>query len=261
MCKFHYTLCYIINTKSSFVVFELRLKSMLKYFDNENFEKAYNIIKQPQPHPVLIHMLETGNIPERQAAALKLENLTSKREAEALLSNLTGQDGKIREAVSAKIKEFSYDNSLRLLFNPCANVGKFLDAIVDINGNICRNIICAVKNFKNDKEFCNLFINELVKRTFDLANQVKDFKFEEGKYKINKEVFKLYWYLETIYEFFNLIKDEDLIKIIAITKNIEEYTIREKSAKILTNNLKNDKLKEFKKELQGDKNYYVRRYK
>lgn len=150
---------------------------------------------------------------------------------------------------------------MRLLFNPCANVGKFLDAIVDINGNICRNIICAVKNFKNDKEFCNLFINELVKRTFDLANQVKDFKFEEGKYKINKEVFKLYWYLETIYEFFNLIKDEDLIKIIAITKNIEEYTIREKSAKILTNNLKNDKLKEFKKELQGDKNYYVRRYK
>ena len=107
----------------------------------------------------------------------------------------------------------------------------------------------------------SLFINELVKRTFDLANQVKDFKFEEGKYKINKEVFKLYWYLETIYEFFNLIKDEDLIKIIAITKNIEEYTIREKSAKILTNNLKNDKLKEFKKELQGDKNYYVRRYK
>lgn len=104
MCKFHYTLCYIINTKSSFVVFELRLKSMLKYFDNENFEKAYNIIKQPQPHPVLIHMLETGNIPERQAAALKLDILTSKREAEALLSNLTGQDGKIREAVSAKLK-------------------------------------------------------------------------------------------------------------------------------------------------------------
>ena len=54
----------------------------------------------------LIEMLKNGNIVQKQIAALRLEKINSKEEAQVLLQNLTGQDGKIREAVSLKLNEF-----------------------------------------------------------------------------------------------------------------------------------------------------------
>jgi hypothetical protein len=44
------------------------------------------------------------------------------------------------------------------------------------------------------------------------------------------------------------------------TKNIGEYTIREKTAKILTNNFEDKDLSQIKAELKNDSNYYVRRF-
>lgn len=83
---------------------------------------------------------------------------------------------------------------------------------------------------------------------------------QDGKYKVNKEIFKLYWYLETIYEFSEFIPAETLVEILSKTKSINEYTIREKTAKILTKDFQNDELLKIKKELKQDKNYYVRRF-
>ena len=81
-----------------------------------------------------------------------------------------------------------------------------------------------------------------------------------GKYKVNKEVFKLYWCLETIYEFYDKMEFENMKQIILRSKDVQEYTIREKAAKILTHNFEDTELKQAKSELQNDRNYYVRRF-
>ena len=54
---------------------------------------------------------------------------------------------------------------------------------------------------------------------------------------------------------------EDLKQIILRAKEIDEYTIREKAAKILTYKFEDEELADAKIELQNDKNYYVRRFK
>ncbi len=227
---------------------------------DENFHLAYELVGQNQSHDELINMLANGNIVEKQLAALKLDTLNTPEEAQILLDNLTGQDGKVREAVSAKISEFAAQPEVLVKFNVSKNYIKFLDSIIDINGNICRNIISALENLLDNKEFCALFIPELLNRTFNLANEVQKFGLQDGKYKINKEVFKLYWYLETIYLFSDLIEISNLKNIINVTKSINEYTIREKTAKILSKGFPDEELSEIRQLLKNDTNYYVRRF-
>lgn len=227
---------------------------------DENFNSAFNLINADQTHEELISMLQNGNIVERQLAALKLDTVNNQKEAQILINNLTGQDGKVREAVSLKIAELMQNSTTKNFFDVENNYNTFLDAIIDINGNICRNIISAIVNFKSNKNFCSTFGSELLKRTLKLSEIIKDFDFQEGKYKVNKEVFKLYWYLETIYQFAEILDREELKQILHITKSINEYTIREKTAKILSKNICDDELNEIKKLLKNDTNYYVRRF-
>ena len=227
---------------------------------DENFQLAYELVGQNQSHDELIRMLENGNIVEKQLAALKLDTVNNSKEAQILLDNLTGQDGKIREAVSAKIADFASIPDVFAKFRVSENYLKFLDAIIDINGNICRNIISALKKLTSDEKFCSLFVPELVKRCLCVALNVQDFDLQEGKYKINKEVFKLYWYLETIYVFSELIEISDLKNIINVTKSINEYTIREKTAKILSKGFSDKELEKIRQLLKNDTNYYVRRF-
>ncbi len=232
------------------------------YYENtqENFKHAYDLITTEQNHEELILMLKSGNIVQKQLAALKLDKISDEVEAQILIDNLTGQDGKVREAVSLKILEFMQKAELAKLFRVYLNYEIFLAAIIDINGNICRNIISALSNLKNDMEFCKLFTAELLSRTEKIANIIKDFDFQEGKYKVNKEVFKLYWYLETIFVFAEFADIEKLKTILNITKSINEYTIREKTAKILTLDFPDETLSEIREVLKNDTNYYVRRF-
>ena len=227
---------------------------------DENFNQAYKLITTEQSHAELINMLNNGNIVQKQLAALKIETIYNKEEAQILINNLTGQDGKIREAVSAKINELMHSPDTALFFDTKAHYKVFLDAIIDINGNICRNIISAISTLKENKDFCDLFCQELSNWALALANIIKDFDFQDGKYKVNKEVFKLYWYLETIYIFANQLDFNKLKEIISITKNINEYTIREKTAKILTLNFDDSDLVLARELLKNDTNYYVRRF-
>ena len=145
-------------------------------------------------------------------------------------------------------------------FKVSNNYDVFLDAIIDINANICRNVISAITNLKNDSEFCEQFCKNLAKLSFDLLDKIEQFDFQDGKYKVNKEVFKLYWCLETIYEFYDKMEFENMKQIILRSKDVQEYTIREKAAKILTHNFEDTELKQAKSELQNDRNYYVRRF-
>lgn len=233
-----------------------------KYFNSldENFDIALKLVNQNLSHAELFKMLETGNIPEKQIAALKITCLNSKEEAQILLENLTGQDGKIREAVSLKINELMSNPNAAVLFDNENACGIFLEAVVDINGNICRNVINAVSKLKVSSAFCEYFISGLFKKIDVLLNVIKDFDLRDGKYKVNKEVFKLYWYLEALYEFAAFADLDKLKHVLLNTANIRDYTIREKTAKILTLDFNNPELTQLRKVLKNDCNYYVRRY-
>ncbi|MGN0031075.1 MAG: hypothetical protein ACI37Q_03880 [Candidatus Gastranaerophilaceae bacterium] len=224
---------------------------------DENFTQALKLYEDNYTHDELMDLLKSGNIVQKQIAAIRLDGINNKKEAAILLDNLTGQDGKIREAVSKRVCEFMSCEMLEHFEQPeFYNI--FLDAIIDINANICRNIICAITNLKSNSNFCKIFCSNLTTLAFNLLDIIEKFDFQDGKYKVNKEVFKLYWCLETIYDFYDKMNFEDLKEILKRSAKIQEYTIREKAAKILTNNFQNDELKKLKYDLQHDKNYYVR---
>lgn len=223
---------------------------------NEDFNTALNIYENSYSHDYLIELLKNGSVVEKQVATLKIDKINNEEEAEIFINNLTGCDGKIREAVSFRLKEFIPENPD--FFKDYAHI--IIDAIIDINGNICRNTIEAIKNLKQYNEFTNNFCKMLIDRANTLIEPIKSFDIQDGKYKINKEIFKLYWYLETISEFYEYIDIKDLIQLLNETKNIQEYTIREKTAKILSKFENNKELSLIKEELKNDKNYYVRRF-
>ena len=226
---------------------------------DENFIQALKLYEQDYSHEELLEFLQDGNIVERQIAALRLDGVYSNTDAEILLSNLTGQDGKIREAVSLRLCEFMADKNTLEFFKTQSCYDTFLDAIVDINPNICRNVISAIVNLKDEPRFVENFCLRLVDLTFGLLDEVENIDFREKKYKTNKSVFKLYWCLETIYEFWDKICFEDLKQIILRSKGVNEYTIREKSAKLLSLGFDDEDLMRVKTELESDENYYVRR--
>jgi len=219
---------------------------------NQDFNTALNIYENDYSHEDLIELLKNGNVAEKQASVLKLEKLKSQTDADIVMQNLTGCDGKIREAVSFRLPEFVSQNPE--YFTEFEDI--FLDAIIDINGNICRNTIAAIVYMKSYEKFCTNFCQKLTQKTLSLAKFAKTFDPQDGKYKVNKEIFKLYWYLETIYHFTEFVKPDIIKDIITETKDITDYTIREKTAKILS---KFDDFSQIKQELKKDKNYYVRR--
>ena len=227
---------------------------------DENFTQALNLYEADYSHEQLLEFLQSGNIVQKRISALRLETINSIEDAQILVSNLVGQDGKIREAVSLRLNEFMSNPDLISYFQTPENYKIFLAAIIDINANICRNVISAISNLKNNQEFCNLFCKHLVDLSFDLLDKIEKFDFQDGKYKVNKEVFKLYWCLETIYEFWDKVAFDDIKQIILRSKNIEEYTIREKAAKILTRCFDDEDLEKARTELKNDRNYYVRRF-
>lgn len=221
----------------------------------EDFNSALDIYEKCYSHESLIELIKNGSIAQKQAAVLKLETLTNQSDADVLMQNLTGCDGKIREAISFRLQEFIKKNP-EYFFN---YDDIFLEAIIDINGNICRNIISSLKFLTQNSEFCTRFCEKLCEKTIPLTEKIKDFDIQEGKYKINKEVFKLYWYLETIYHMSEFVDKTQLLKILNETKLIQDYTIREKSAKILSIIAEDEDFTRIKQELQNDENYYVRR--
>lgn len=227
---------------------------------DENFNTALKLVEKDLPRQELFEMLKNGNIVEKQIAALRIDAVCSQDEADILINNLTGQDGKIREAVSMKINEFMSNPDCLQFFETTQSYDVFLEAIIDINANICRNVISAISNLKQNPAFCKYFTQKLTDKTLALLEIIKDFDFQEGKYKVNKEIFKLYWCLETIYEFSESMDFLALKEILLTAKNIQEYTIREKAAKILTKNFSDPDLQNARLQLKNDKNYYVRRF-
>ena len=220
-----------------------------------NFQIACELSEKELSHSELIEMLKNGNIPEKQIAALKLERVETEDEAKILIDNLTGCDGKIREAVALKISNLLNENPMiKNLFN-YPNV--FADATIDINGNICRLVLDSVKILKSEI-FTPIYIEKISGFIKEAYKELDSFIFRDKKYVINKQLFKLYWCLEALKLFAEELDKDELLTILERASVEKEYTIREKVAEILLL-VEGEKFEQLKRKLKTDENYYVRK--
>lgn len=219
-----------------------------------NFEEACKMSEKEFSHDELIEMLKNGNIPQKQIAALKLDSIMNSDEAHILISNLTGCDGKIREAVALKINQLANSGKAEFFFD---YPEIFADATIDINGNICRLITDTLEDLKINQDFCNIYINKIfgfINEAFEALDKII---YKDKKYTINKQLFKLYWCLEGLKVFANDIPTDKLLPILERTSTEREYTIREKTAEIVAI-VNNAQFLPIKQTLLNDDNYYVR---
>lgn len=220
---------------------------------DENFDLACELSEKDFTHEELLQMLNNGNIAERQIAALKFDKVENDVDAFALMNNLTGCDGKIREAVALRINQIiTLDSNSREYFNfPLV----FADATIDINANICRLVVDSAKLLKTDEDFTKIYVQRILEFTDEAFDALDKFIFRDKKYVINKQLFKLYWCLETLQNFYMDVDKNKLKEILTKGAEQSEYTIREKVAQIVQISSKFASLKE---KLQFDDNYYVR---
>ena len=232
------------------------MKSNYEKTLDENFDKALNLCSNEYFYEELIELLKNGNIPEKQYSALMLKELKTQEDAEIFLSNLINCDGKIREAVAHKFTEFVQYSSYREFFAKYPNV--LAKATIDINANISRMVIDGLALMKSFNDFGLKYAENLVdyiKEAFDGLDKIV---FRDKKYTVNKQLFKLYWCLEGLNNYYEFL-DKNLLKFI-LKKALEqnEYTVREKVAQILTN-VNIEEFDDIRKILELDDNYYVKR--
>lgn len=220
---------------------------------DENFDFACELSEKEFTHQELLKMLEVGNIAERQIAALKFDKVENDVDALALMNNLTGCDGKIREAVALRINQLLTSNiEARAFFNyPLV----FADATIDINANICRLVVDSAKLLKADAEFSKIYLERILEFTQQAFEELDKFIFRDKKYVINKQLFKLYWCLETLQNYYMEIDNTKLKQILEQGAAQSEYTIREKVAQIVR---LAGGFEDLKNKLEQDENYYVR---
>lgn len=202
----------------------------------------------------LINLLNSENIKEKHFAVLELEEIRSENDAKLLVSNLVGQDGKIREAVAFKINEFFKNSDYAKFFISEDIFAVLLQGIMDINGNVCRHI-CALEC----EEFNQYLSKNLPSETDKILARINEIEANEKQYVISKRNFQLYWCLEALYKIIDKVEFKNIKNILLKTGEFNDYTIREKTAKILTK-LDDSELDEVKEKLKNDENYYVRRY-
>ena len=220
-----------------------------------NFKQAFDMVQNSFSYKDLIEMLKQGNIPQKQFAALELDHLESLSDAEILLNNLTGCDGKIREAVALKINKLLHTSNDYIQYFLQPDI--FANASIDINGNICRLVIDSVSILKTNPDFSKQYLINIVNFINSTFEELDKFIFRDKKYVINKQLFKLYWCLESLKLFVNEIGICTLKEILTRASLEKEYTIREKVAQIL-NLTKSSEFNQLKELLKNDENYYVK---
>ena len=143
--------------------------------DND-FEKAYNLCIRDYSHLELINMLINGSIAEKQIAALKLDYISDINDVNALLNNLTGCDGKIREAVAFKINSFLSDDKAKDLF-ALYSAEVFAKATIDINANICRMVVDSAVLLKQYKDFSCKYTQNILVLAMEALTELDKFVF------------------------------------------------------------------------------------
>ncbi len=230
---------------------------------NIAIERALEIIQKPYEKNEILSLLENGDEFEKPVAIMSLESLCNKKEADLLINNLTGCDGRIREASALKISEFLKNSEIAPYFFDERSLETILNGIMDINPNVGRALIDGIKECQPLQK---LILPKLIDRILNIIEKLKalsDTPYADNKLKNtknhakNKIVFNLYWALEALYYTdFNNFTQEKLLDILNFTSGYIDYTIREKTAKILSK--MNEQPSDLLQKLKNDKNFYVK---
>lgn len=228
-------------------------KEYFVLYTPHEMNKAYDLMENNFSTEEILEFLKGDDDILKQVALIQLKEISSHEQAESLVSVLTGQHGPVREICSAKISEFLGKEELRQYFSGEYIRKILLDALNDIIPTVARNIIKNIKYVPS----CELLCEELMDRIIDLKDYNEDTA-ALSNHEIIKKTFKLYWYLEALTEFVDTICDnQKFTNIIQSSYNHDDYTIREKTSKILS---KTDGFDEYKKFLKEDTNPYVFSY-
>ena len=221
--------------------------------DIELTKLAYSYSQEEYSHENIINILSQNDEIKKQICIINLEKLNSQAEADLLISNLTNNPTPVREVVSYKILELCPEFSQ--YFQSEKHLDIFLAGIIDINPSVSRNVVDILEYVEN-KQYC---LNALKPKISELIKEISEIP-KNKSYIANKKNFSLYWYLEALYVFLkNIEPDEEIIEILDQCSQSNEYTIREKCAKIVSlfQNSKNPKLNDITQRLQADENFYV----
>lgn len=218
-----------------------------------NFNTAMKLSSGNFDYKRLIEYLKSGNIIERQFAALELKEICSENDAKILVSNLVGQDGKIREAVAHKINELAQMDEYKNFFASETLFKNYFQGLLDINGNICRQMLGLTSIEAFNKYLCKV----LPEKIESLLVKIEELEATEKQYVVSKRNFQLYWCLEALYYCVESIDLNAMLPILTKTAEFYDYTIREKTAKILSK-ISDSRFDLLKSKLLSDENYYVK---
>ncbi len=159
----------------------------------------------------------------------KIEN---RKDFNILIDNLTDHPDPVREATAFKLEEIN-DYSKEFFCDEFA-LSKILNAIIDINPNVSRTI-CKI--IENNPRLQSLLEEKIIDKLFQILNNItnKDnthLKNTKSHAK-NKLIFALYWYLEALSYCISDRYGKKVQEILTKTIKFYDYTIREKTAKLL----------------------------
>ena len=219
----------------------------------KNTETACLLCERKFSHEEMIEIIKTDNDLEKQICILRLDEVKNQGEADLLVYNLTNHHGIIREAAALKINELVKRPENAVFFQTKQILLTFLDAVIDINPNICRLII-EILPFVENKAF---FFENLYQKAVEIIQDAKTMNRRKSGYVYSRKVFKIFWYLEAAAELGCFEDKKAVLSMIKSTFDFEDYTIREKCAKLVK--IFPDTPENIKSALAGDENYFVRR--
>ncbi len=236
----------------------------MENFLEKNYEKnmemlalAYSYCKSDFDHEILIAELYKNDDLKKQLCLIEIKKINSQQEADAIVFNLTGKSGPIREAASYIILELIQNPEYKNFFQTKDIANTFVKAVIDINPTVSRNIVRSIY-FVDDVDY---LYKQIILQTKNTLSEMKSIK-QNRSYNTNKQNFSLYWNLEALINISDKIKpDEKLLNILKITAQSNDYTIREKTAKLAKElSLKYDEYLSVIKLLENDTNIYVKKY-
>ncbi len=217
---------------------------------------AINYCEKEFNHEDIIRELYSDNDIKKQLCIINLKTINSKEEAKILADNLINQSGPIREVTSFKISELISCEKYTKYFNQKGIIDILIKGITDINPSVSRNTIESIK-YITDTDY---LIKKIITEINITLNNIEDIK-QTRSYTTNKKNFNLYWNLEALINLSNkIVIDENIVKIIKTTYKSNDYTIREKTAKLIISLNKNNLFEDIINILKNDKNMYVNKY-
>lgn len=224
-----------------------------------NFEKNMKMLSEAikccedsYSHDDIIQVLKSDDDIKKQFCLIELKEINSQEEANILVFNLTNHSGPIRETSAFKIGELICQNEYKKYFQIKEIIDTFVKSITDINPSVSRYSVEFIK-YVDDVEYLYKRIIEEIEKTLAQTDETV----KNRSYVQNKKNFNLYWNLEAIISLSEKITpDEKIIEILRKTAKFNDYTIREKTAKVAANL----ELKQILNLLKYDDNVYVKKY-